>query len=135
MLRFSGTFLLCAVLAWTVGCGSSPENAKAPPTVKVSGTVKLDGKPMEGGEVRFVVSGQAPKALPITNGAFSGEAYTGKNEIGVVWDKEAPNPMDPQLKMMVNAVDLKYLPSPKSPLNAEITGPKEFNFEVTSARK
>jgi hypothetical protein len=82
-----------------------------------------------------VVSGQPPKAMAITNGAFSGEAFTGKNEIGVVWDKEAANPMDTKLKMMVNAVDPKYLPGPTSPLNAEITGPKEFAFEVTSAKK
>jgi hypothetical protein len=109
---------------------------RPPPGVKVSGTVKLDGTSMEGGEVRFVVPGQPPKALPITNGAFSGEVFTGKNEIGVVWDKEGgPNPTDPKLKMMVNSVDPKFLPGPTSPFNAEITGPKEFTFEVTSSSK
>src|SRR5580765_8453211 len=100
MHRFAGTILLCGALAWTVGC-SSPENAKAPPLVKVSGTVKLDGKPMEGGEARFIVAGQPPKALPIKGGAFAGEVFEGKNEIGVVWDKEGgPNPTDPTTKRM-----------------------------------
>ena len=131
MHRFAGTILLCVVVVWTVGC--TPENAKAPPTVKVSGTVKMDGKPMEGGEVRFVVPGQLAKALPITNGAFSGEVFAGKNEIGVVWEKEGgPNPTDPTTKMMVNAVSPKFQPGPASPFNTEITGPKEFTFEVTS---
>jgi hypothetical protein len=131
MHRFAGTFLLCGFLAWTAGC--TPQNAKSPPGVQVSGTVKLDGKPMQGGEVRFIVAGQAPKALPITNGAFSGEVFKGKNEIGVVWDKEGgPNPTDPNLKMMVNAVNPKFLPGPASPFNTEITGPKEFTFEVNS---
>jgi hypothetical protein len=74
MHRFTGTILLCGAIAWTVGC--TPENAKAPPLAKLSGTVKMDGKPMEGGEVRFAVPGQPPKAVPITNGAFSGEVFT-----------------------------------------------------------
>lgn len=135
MQRFVGTLFLCGILGWTVGC-SNPQNAAPPPVAKVSGTVKLDGKPMEGGEVRFVVVGQPPKVIPISNGKFAGEAFTGKNEIGVVWDKEGgASTTDPSMKMTVNAVDSKFLPSPASPFNAEITGAKEFTFEVTSAKK
>jgi hypothetical protein len=134
MHRFVSTFLLCGVLTWTVGCTS--QNEKPPPLVKVSGTVKLDGKPMEGGEARFIVVGQAPKILPITNGAFAGEVFNGKNQIGVVWDKEGgASATDPKMKMTVNAVDSKFLPGPASPFNTDINGPKEFTFEVTSAKK
>jgi hypothetical protein len=126
---------LALALCFFVGC--EEQNAPPPAAAKVSGTVNLDGKPMQGGAVRFNVAGQPPKELPVTNGAFSGEAYVGLNVIDVIWDKEGgSNPMDPSSKMMVNAVDAKFS-GPASPFQEAVgaEGKSDLKFDVTSAKK
>lgn len=130
---------LCALLllfcvCYLMGCGGGSNSG--PPVAKVSGTVKLDGKPMAGGEVRFSVAGLPAKSLPISGGSYSGEAPVGKNKVEVVWDKDGPpNPTDPSTKMKVNAVNMRFS-GPDSQLNAEVKeGENTFNFDVTSAPK
>lgn len=119
-----------------VGCGGGSN--KGPAVVKVSGTVTLDNAPMGGGEVRFALPGQPPKALEIKGGEFSGEVLAGSNKVEVVWDKDGPpNPMDKSLPpIKVNAVDSKYS-GPGSPLTAEVpaAGATGLKFEVKSAAK
>jgi len=121
-----------ALLAVVLGC-----TAPGPPTVpvaKVSGTVKLDGKPMGGGEVRFNVPGQPPKSMEIHDGAFSGDAFLGKNQVDVVWDKDGPpNPMDPTTKTKVNVVADQFS-GPGSSLKADVAegAGNTFSFDVTS---
>lgn len=134
MQRIASSGVIVLVLSWTIGCTS--QTAKAPPLVKVSGTVKLDNKDMDGGEVRFTVSGFPPKVCEIKEGKFSGEAHTGKNTIEIVWDKEeGASATDPKMKMKINIVDPKFSSGANSPLNAEITEDKTFEFKVTSVRK
>lgn len=128
MLRFA----VPVVLVVLVGCSSG--GPTAPSLVKVSGTVSLDGKPMPAGEVRFGVMGYPPKVIEIKGGAFAGEAYVGKNQIDVVWEKDGPpNPTDPTSRIKVNTVADRFS-GPKSVLNAEITEAKEFKFAVTSRK-
>jgi len=135
MKRLARSLLFLSVVCIVAGCGKP--NAP-PPTAKVSGTVNLDGKPMQGGEIRFELAGYGPKNLEITNGTFSGDVFVGKNRVDVVWDKDMPNPMDPKGPPVKggNAVDPKFL-GPNSPLNAEIPagGKSDLKFDVTSARK
>src|SRR5207244_4270468 len=95
----------------------------APPLAKVSGTVTLDGKAMQGGEVRFNSTGYPAKVLEIKDGAFSGEVYSGKNRVEVVWDKDGPpvqmDPNQPPTPTKINAVD-PIFSGPTSPFTPEI---------------
>jgi len=127
--------LLVVGLALSVGCS---DGTVAPPSkAPVGGTVTLDGKPMPAGEVRFNQVGQPAVTLPVKDGAFSGEAFVGDNRVDVVWEKEGPpHPMDPNQKLMVNAVDGKFS-GPTSPFQQTIAadGAPNLTFAVTSARR
>jgi hypothetical protein len=134
MNRLCGSVGLLVVSLALVGCSGRPG---PPPLAKVQGTVTLDGVPMEGGEVRFTSPNQPTKSIPISNGSFSGDVYSGKNRVDVVWDVEGPpNPTDPASKMMVNKVSPEFL-GPSSPLNADIQpkGATGLKFEVTSQKR
>jgi hypothetical protein len=109
--------------------GCSPQNAPPPPTAKITGKVTLDGKPMAEGEVQFSVGGQPVKICPIKDGAFSGDAFVGKNRVQVQLLKDGPpSTTDAKKPMKINAVT-------HADLEAEVTkdGPNAFTFEVTSA--
>ena len=137
MNRLVGSFLLLSITCLPLGCNKTT-GPKGPPLAKVSGTVTLDGQPMAGGEVRFTAPGQPPKSLEVKDGSFSGEVYSGKNHIDVVWDVDGgPNPTDPKAEhLKVNKISPKFL-GPSSPLSADIpeSGRSDLKFEVQSARK
>lgn len=123
---------LCCVSL--VGCSGG--GAAVPKKAQVSGSVTLDGKPMAEGQVRFNVTGQAPIDVPVKDGAFSGEAFTGENRIDVLWEKEGPpHPMDPNQRIIVNVVDARFS-GPESPFKKTIAadGAQNLSFQVTSAR-
>jgi hypothetical protein len=91
---------------------------------------------MDGGEIRFSIPGQPPRSLEIKGGAFSGEAFIGKNVVEVVWDKDGPpNPTDPTTRMKVNTISDKFW-GPNSTLSADIAAPgaEDLKFDVTSKR-
>lgn len=125
---------MTAALCLFAGCGE--DSLPAPEKAIASGKVNLDGKPMQGGVVRFNAEGQAPQELAVTNGTFTGEVFVGRNFVDVVWDKEAgANPMDPSAKIMENAVDAKFS-GPATPFQHEVpaTGASDLTFDVTSAK-
>jgi len=96
------TCLLLGVV-WIVSC--TPQNAPPPSTAQVKGTVSLDGKPMQKGEVMLSVTAQPPKTLEIKNGTFEGEVFVGKNSIEVVLHKPGPpSSTDPNTPTTINAV-------------------------------
>jgi hypothetical protein len=134
MNRWSCVLALLVSALPIAGCA---EKGPAPPALaKVVGTVTLDGQPMDGGEVRFNVIGQPPKALPVQGGAFSGEVYVGQNQIDVVWDKDGPpHPMDPSTRIKVNVISSQFQ-GPNSPLKADVgeAGVSDLKFAVTSAK-
>lgn len=69
--------LLCSGLLASIGCGDSVEG---PPRAAVSGTVTLDGQPLETGTIRFVPAAQTegPKtSAAIINGTFEIPANVG----------------------------------------------------------
>jgi hypothetical protein len=125
-----------AVVPWCVtGCKDS--SSTAPGLVSVKGTVTLDGKPMAGGEVRFTAPGQSLRTVEIKDGAFSGQAYPGKNRVDVVWDQDGPpNPMDPSSRIKVNTVAPQFW-GPNSKLSADVgtSGATDLKFDVTSVKK
>ena len=107
MLRLTGVVLFLLVASVLAGC-SSNSNAP-PPLAQVSGKVTLDGEPMAGGEVRFSITGFPPKVLEVKNGAFSGEVFTGKNRVEVVWDVDGgPHPMEPEKTIKTNKIAAKF---------------------------
>ena len=116
------------------GC---PESAPAPPPVAmVSGTVTLDGKPMEDGRLVFNAPGRPGKSLDVKAGAFEGEVFTGPNQVDVIREnEERSHPMDPTQKIKVNTVDPKFS-GPNTPFKPEISesGATDLKFDVTSAR-
>jgi hypothetical protein len=127
MHRFVCVGFFFIVVSWTVGC--TAKNDPAPPTAKVNGTVSQDGKAMPTGEIRFTVAGQPAKTMEIKDGAFSGEAFVGKNNVDVVLEKDGPpSTTDPTTKTKINAV------APKAPLTVDVAkgGASELKFEVNS---
>jgi hypothetical protein len=128
MRGLANVFCLFVVIAVISGCAA--QNAPPPPTVKVSGKVTLDGKEMADGEARFSFPGQAPRIFPIKAGAFSGEAFVGKNRVAVVLEKDGPPAStDAKKPIKINTI------APKD-LEAEVTndGANTFTFEVNSVR-
>ncbi|NIP87258.1 MAG: hypothetical protein GTO03_17555 [Planctomycetales bacterium] len=127
--------LTCVWAVLLTGCGGG-DRPPPPATVQVSGTVTLDSQPMQGGEVRFYVTGQPAKILKVQAGAIAGEVFVGQNRIEVVWLQEGPpNPMDPAQKILVNVVDTRFSGA-QSPFRQEIplTGASDLKFAVTSSR-
>jgi hypothetical protein len=81
--------LLAAVILSSVGCsrGGRPE----PPRYPISGTVTLDGKPLQEGKVQFVTVSQGLiEAFPIRKGRFSGKAAAGERRVEFYIIKEVP---------------------------------------------
>jgi hypothetical protein len=123
------------VLVSSLGCGGG-DDQKLPPLAKVSGNVSLDGAPMPQGQVRFVLEGQPGRTVEVKDGAFTGEAFTGKNRVEVVSEKDGPpHPMEQGKFLKVNVVDAKYS-GMSSQLTADVpaSGATGLKFEVTSAK-
>lgn len=72
--------LACASLVFG-GCGSGREEVA---TVPVSGTITLDGKPLEGAEVNFLGDEYAGVAMTDSGGKYELEAQPGENVVYVV---------------------------------------------------
>lgn len=130
--------LICSVLSlvpFLQGCGGS-SGPKAPPTGMVSGTVNLDGKPMESGEISFILPGEAPAAIPVKAGKFEGKAAIGENRVEIrsfrpgqpvmMGDKPVGEPV-PQ-----NFLPSKYNVETQFKEKIEAAGKKDLKFEVTS---
>jgi hypothetical protein len=110
---------LCGFLGAVVflgGCG--PE---APKTVKVSGTVNLDDKPLPEGEVTLVgASGTVPDVFLVKEGKFQGQAKPGKVKVEIRVYKEAKPPPKDGTEA-----------GPNAPPSRENILPARFNTEST----
>jgi hypothetical protein len=82
-MRVCFVFLACLGLS----CHSGPE------TGTVSGTITLDGKPVEDGFVRFVpADGQSqPADSTVIAGQYTVTMPTGEKKVEVYWAKTKPN--------------------------------------------
>ena len=78
MKRLLGSILFL-LLVTVVGCGQSG----SPKYANVKGKVTLNGKPIEKGQITFVVQGQAPSTMLISDGTYSGQAMIGVNNVSV----------------------------------------------------
>lgn len=134
MIRVCGMVLFAVLVGSIVGCSATPNTA--PSLAPVKGKVNLDGKAMDGGEVRFGVAGFPVKSLVIKDGAFEGAVFAGSNTIEVIWEKDGPpHPMDPKVRIKVNTVSEKFS-GPASALNKTIDaqGATDLKFDVTSSK-
>lgn len=128
-------FLSCVSLVLTLlilGCGGGPPKDKPVP---VSGTVKLDGKPLPEGEITFSGDGKAPETLAIANGSFSGQVRPGKRTVMFAVYKETrikPMPDAPEEVGKVNTLPEKL--REERPLDEEIKadGSTKLTFDLTS---
>lgn len=73
---FRSCFMVATLLCTVVGCSSEPQPPKLPDPVKVTGTVTLDGKPLEGAAIRF-----APTSDKEYHGATGQSDASGKYEL------------------------------------------------------
>ena len=116
---------------FSTGCGGGP---KAPPVASVKGTVNLDTKPMESGEIMFSLPGEVPTTLKVNGGSFSGSASIGKAKVEIrSYRPGKKNEMYPdQEPSPENFIPIKY--NTDSKLTADVTkdGANEFKFDVTS---
>lgn len=134
MVRIQFLSLLALISLSAIGCGPS-----APPVPKqgdVKGTVTLDSKPMESGEVSFVIVGQQPSLLPVTNGAFSGKAAIGANRVEVYSYRTGGAAVEMGGQKFggdkENFIPAKF--NVESTLKADVaqSGANDFKFDVTS---
>ena len=126
-------WILCLFVALcAIGCGKS-----GPASSHVTGTVTLDGQPVEQGEVLFRPSegGGTPYACPIAAGKFEGDVAPGAKrvEINATGDtgKTAPDGM-PEYK---NLIPAKY--NTETTLTADIADGSNdpLTFDLTSDGK
>jgi hypothetical protein len=130
ILSLSACSALLAFLLST-GCSSGP---KAPPLAPVKGTVNLDNKPMDAGDITFSIPGEVPSTLQVNAGAFAGNASIGKAKVEIrSYRPGKKNEMYPdQEPSPENFIPAKW--NSESQLTADVTkdGPNEFKFDVTS---
>jgi hypothetical protein len=117
---------LLLVSALGLGCGSGEK------TVKVSGVVKVEGKPLSKGDepsVTLYVEGSKVRTIQVdkSNGTFSGEAVVGKTKVTAT---AYPSPAEAGIAKKYTSIDT-------TTLEIEVTadGPNEFELEVGEAGK
>jgi len=103
-------------LVFTVGCGDS-----GPVRCDVTGTVTLDGEPLETGEILFLpADGQGPSdTCQIVAGAFEGEVTPGSKKVEISSTKEIPATETGGMPDYISLVPAKY--NTATTLTAEVT--------------
>jgi hypothetical protein len=129
--------LVSITLFVLAGCGPA-----AVKPVPVTGTVTLDGKPLQEGRISFITPGQVPELIEIEEGRFEGMAKPGVRRVEIAAYRpvrigpEVPEAIRPLMK------DGKenYLPA-RYHRNSELTqtvaesGDNDFRFDLTSKKK
>lgn len=129
-------WLLWAPMAgalWLTGCGESLP--PGPKKFKVTGTVTLDGKPLETGAIRFLEPKVSADFAPIKNGSFSLEMPAGEKRVEI----NATKPSDKQVagakdgvKESISLIPPEY--NSKSTLKETVKeGKNDFKFDLKSA--
>lgn len=137
------------VLLCLAGCG---KGNGFPPRAAVSGTVSLDGKPLERGIVRFVPMDGTPGSkwsVPVSAGSFSVQKKAGptigRHRIEIesrdtagfeLDDEDALASLASGHKKRIKVIQVPPWYGQNSPLQKEVTaaGPNEFEFMLTTRR-
>lgn len=131
--RFSWPALL--LLCSPLGCGGDA----GPATYPVSGSVALDGEPIQEGRIAFLdPQGEIPSAGgKIVDGEFSFESQPGNKRVEITARREvpgkfqAPNPGEEKFPVLEQYIPRQY--NTASELTKEVVeGENEFHLELTS---
>lgn len=123
---------LVIALAATIGCGKGGKEAG---TVNISGTVVLDGKPLDGATVAFIGRDGAKLSSAHTDrsGQFTLNAAIGRNQVTVAKGEPGPPPteMSEEDMLMPTEEVLKSMPPPpKSLVPARYADPKTSGIAI-----
>jgi hypothetical protein len=137
-LRGQRFFSLVIALAWAAssGCGGSDEGQV--PTVRVSGTLSVDGKPVSKGTVHFIPEKGRPATGIVQEGKFTLTTYTdgdgaipGKNRVSVEVVEEVPTKDgDTTAKSLIAA---KFMNPESSGIQLEIRPAGYSNLQINIA--
>jgi len=110
---------LC-LLCLLAGCGGS---SKESPPVAVSGTVNVDGKPLDDGTITLLGdAGTPPDSIDVKDGKFEGKAKPGKKKVEIRQWKIGKKPDMPGADLeptKENILPAKY--NTNTTLTAEVT--------------
>ena len=127
-------FLLLLLALAPLACGPGE-----PVPVAVSGTVKLDGKPLAEGKISFVTIGKVPETLDIVEGRFSGKVLGGERRVEIAAYRpyrippDVPKSMYPLMEGgKENYLLEKYHRESILTANVKDSGENEFTFELVS---
>ncbi len=114
------------------GCGS--DGPPQPERYPVSGTVTLDGKPLETGTIYFkTVATGGIDGMEIHGGQFSGDAEAGERRVEISSMRTIIADMGGmQSEAQVNDIPPRYNSESNVTVNVTPEGPNDFTFEVTS---
>lgn len=123
--------LLAAGVLAAAGCGKGE-----PTPVPVTGTVELNGKPLESGTIYFTApDGKPPAHGEVVNGAFALESLPGERRVEVRHYVEVKNKKGPAGEpLTTDTIPAKY--NTNSTLKATVTdaGPNEFHFKLDTKK-
>lgn len=126
--------MLCAVILMA-GCNPGPKPA---PSTTVSGTVQVDGKPLDAGDITFAVEGRGPMLLAIKEGKFEGTVNVGENTVQIrAYKTGEPIMMDGKPfgdPVKINYIDEKYNDKTELKAKVEAAGAKDLKFDVESKK-
>lgn len=129
--------MLFAVLP-LLGCGGG---SSSPPLYKVTGTVSLDGKPLEKGRIQFRIAQDNGRAFAtdIVDGKYEMETEAGKMNVEITASRPVPgkmepgpSPDEPPVPVMEMYIPKKY--NSQTTLTADVEAKEEntIPFELTS---
>lgn len=132
--RFSGFAGLFALLAVTLGCGSTPA------TGSVSGQVKFNGTDVDGGQIRFSPQTGVPVEGPIKAGRYNIEKVPiGDMKVSITWVKptgkqrDSYGPGSPKVDITEEVIPPNY--NTKTELSFVVApGPNTKDFELKKGK-
>lgn len=124
------------------GCGRRDGPTRK--LVIVSGTVTLDGQPLDQGEVHFVSSdsrtageGYFIDACIVKQGAFKGKTSAGER-IVQIWSFKAsdaaPDPITGDKPLPINVIPARFSESSKLTAIVSDSGSNSFTFDISSGK-
>lgn len=132
--KFGACCLLLALMSMTAGCG---DQASYPQT-RLTGTVAIDGQPVEQGSLSFTPEGPGPAQAVgalIANGRYTAEKVP-LGKVRVLFNAtrktgKAPSEHDKPIPILMDLVPAKY----RSGMAIEVQkGQSEQNFDLTSGK-
>jgi hypothetical protein len=136
--------LAAGLAAGPAGCDGN----KGPVYTNVSGTITVNGKPLDKGTITFTSDGRPPTQAEIVDGKYAGQAIVGANKVAISARRKAAaaKAMNPQAKAMMDAQLKGYAEKGPpgsggggmpidSPLDEQETLPAEWNTASKHVRE